>query len=156
MPNTILLSELINSQELTVKQKLLHNKICKELNAVIIDKAIQNTVVDFPLFGTLKLVRKKPKIKILKNGIVSLTVNWGSTNKARKEGTIAKDKLIFTKNTDRIVPLWKRPKNVTTIKCYSFRLSRTNGTSSKSGFLNRLLEYLKESDTNYLRFPLKK
>jgi len=66
MPKTILLSELINSQELTVKQKLLHNKICKELNAVIIDKAIQNTVVDFPLFGTLKLVRKKPKIKILK------------------------------------------------------------------------------------------
>ena len=42
MPNTILLSELINNQELTVKQKLLHNKICKELNAVIIDKAIQN------------------------------------------------------------------------------------------------------------------
>lgn len=155
MQNTILVSELLNNQKLTVKQKTLYSKIWKDLNGIIVDKAIQDTVVDFPLFGTLKLVRKKPVIKILPNGILTLRVNWGATNKARKEGVIAKDKLIFCKNTDRIVPMWHRP-NVKNIKCYSFRFSRTNGTASKTGFINKIIAHLNECDTNYLRFPLKK
>lgn len=154
-PTTTTLNKLLEEEDLTFKERALHHKICKELNEILANKAIEDTIVQFPLIGTLQLIRRTRKVVNL-NGYLTLGVNWGQTKKARKEGILQPGKVIYSKNSYRILPKWTRNKRVAGIKCYSFRFSRTGPTSHTIGFLNKILNFLNECDTNYLRFPLKK
>lgn len=134
---------------------VLYYNIWYDLNNLMVDRCIEDGIVELPIIGKISISRFKPRIKIKKNGFPNAPVNWGKTNKARKEGIIGKDKAIYSNTPTRLKVSWARPK-IIGIRSYCFKPSRTNGVLSTSGFLNKIFDFLKENDTNYLKFPLKK
>lgn len=147
---------LKESKTTNIKEMLKYTSIWRDMNSLLIDRCISDGIVETPLMGRFKIIRFKPRIKILPNGFASLPVNWGKTNKARKEGTLASDKVIYSNTPTKIKITWQKPCTIKGINAYNFKPSRSNGTECKSGFFNKLYDYLNEVDTNYLKFPLKK
>lgn len=154
MLKTISQSQLIYNNNVAPKNRVLYATIWKELNQVITDRCINDGLVDLPLLGTISIIRHKLKIKFNKHGIPNIPVNWGKTNAARKAGTLKPDKVIYSNKGYVFKFRWKRP-YVKHIKAYSFSPSRTNDVKCKSGFLNRFYAFIAETDTNYLKYPMK-
>jgi hypothetical protein len=147
---------LTESKTLNRAKMFEYTAIWRDMNALMIDRCILDGVVDTPLMGKFKIIRFKPNIKILENGFASLPVSWAKTKQARKAGTLDQNKVIYANPKQLFKISWHRPITIRGIKGYGFKPSRSNGVECKSGFLNKLYVYIKENETNYLRFPLKK
>jgi len=147
---------LKETKKLTIAETLKYTSIWRDMNALMVDRCIADGIIETPLMGRFRIIRFKSRIKILPNGFASLPVNWGKTNKARKEGTLAKDKVIYSNTPTKVKISWEKPITVRGIHAYSFKPSRSNGIECKTGFLNKLFSYIMEVDTNYLKFPLRK
>ena len=153
-PQTIAQSQLILNNNVKPKDRILYASIWKELNQVVTDRCIEDGIVDLPLLGTISIIRHKLKIRFNQNGIPNIPVNWGKTNAARKAGTLKPDKVIYSNKGYVFKFRWKRP-YVKHIKSYSFSPSRTNDVQCKTGFLNRFYAFIAQTDTNYLKYPMK-
>jgi hypothetical protein len=153
-PQTIAQSQLILNNNVKPKDRILYATIWKELNQVVTNRCIEDGIVDLPLLGTISISRYKLKIRFNQNGIPNIPVNWGKTNAARKAGTLKSDKVIYSNKGYVFKFKWKRP-YVKHIKSYSFSPSRTNDVQCKTGFLNRFYAFIAETDTNYLKYPMK-
>jgi hypothetical protein len=125
------------------------------MNQVITDEMILSggQPIKFAnFFGIIRIMRYKPKRKIV-NGKVQGPVNWAKTKQYRKEGKIAQDKVIFSNNPFSYKFVWSG-KSFMGSSAYAFKPSRTNGTDSNTGLVNKLIRFITENDTNYLKFPL--
>ena len=106
---------------------------------VTVSGLLENAINDFKQFRTkikkpmtdraIKMLLTKldtlasddeTKIKILENGFANLAVNWGKTRKARKEGKLADNKVIYSTAQNKIKVSWERPITISGIKAYSF------------------------------------
>lgn len=154
MLKTIVHKDLLEANNVKLKDQKIYTNIWKELNQVITDRCIEDGMVDLPFLGHIHICRFKLKIKINKNGISNIPVNWGKTNAARKAGTLRPDRVIYSNKNYVFKFKWKRP-YVKHIKSYSFSPSRTNDVQCKSGFLNRFYAFISQNDTNYLKYPIK-
>lgn len=152
IPNQTKTKDLLENS-LKKKDIILYDNIWNDLNLLLADRCIADGIVELPIIGELRIVRVKHTVKILSNGFANIPVNWGKTKKARKEGIIGPDKVIYSNIKNKVKVKWTRPRAVG-ISAYSFKPSRTNGIDVTCGFSNKLFSFLKESDTNYLKFPL--
>lgn len=138
----------------TQKQKKIYTDIWKDLNSVMVDELIKNTLVELPDFGVLKIQRFKRKIKIKENGQPNLPINWILTKKGHADGTLRKDKFIYYTRSWGFKFVWTKCRT-SGIGAYKFKPARTNGTKCNNGLVNKLWHFLSQEDTNYLKFPLK-
>jgi hypothetical protein len=145
-----------NPKPVNVSDKI-YKEVWEKLNYIFTQSVIENGGEFFNFggyFGKIGISRSKKRIVFDKNGKPILRVNWGKTKKYRKEGIIKSDKFVYTSSPYIFRFVWKRCR-IKGSSAYSFEPSRTNGYSSKSGLNNRLWDFIKENDTNYLKFPLK-
>lgn len=136
----------------------VYKDIWKTLNESVIDSIIEgNTEKLSHSLGCIKVIRFKSSFKFNSKGHLKYNVNWGKTKKLRKEGKLDPDKFCYSILEYKCKYLFtKGIRKIKGYRAYTFKPSRTNGTTSKSGAINKLCDYLLENSINYLRFPLNK
>jgi hypothetical protein len=160
-PQTITLKGLYNEYKdklpLTASFSVYHD-IWKTLNEAIVDSVIEGNVEKIShSLGNLKIVRIKNKPRVNANGKLLHPINWGKTKELRGAGKLEENKFFYSIQEYRCRFTLKKGKGrLRGYKAYTFKPSRTNGTTSKTGAINKLCSYLLENSINYLRFPLKK
>lgn len=162
MPQMITHSQLYNKYKdcLPLKDKIsTYLDIWKTLNEALIDSTILGNTETFSRnLGYIRILRIKNRPKLNSQGLPCYPINWGKTKKLRLEGKLDSKKFAYSIQEFKCRFTHTRYPNCSLkgFRAYSFKFSRTNGTSSNTGAINKLSTYILENPVNYLRFPLKK
>lgn len=149
--------ELLNDHPFKVKNTII-NDIWYTLNQASLDLIVQSGGKPFSYynrFGRIRIDRCKRKIKVKDGKLSNMSIDWAKTKRLRASGELESTKFAYHMFPFTYNFKWsyKKFKHSTV---YSYKASRTNGYSSKSGAINKLYFFITENDTNYLKFPIKK
>jgi hypothetical protein len=138
--------------------QIVYNKINWKLNQEVIDHLILGGGRDFYFGGRLgrmvilKVIRK---IRLDSQGKLKTPIDYGTTNKLRKEGVIGPTKHIYFTDNFFVGYMWRRPNcNIKGHSGYKLKSSRTNGYESTSGANNKLRRVMKSDPLYHFKFPI--
>jgi hypothetical protein len=143
------------------KSKILYSvykDIIDVLNFKVTSEIIKGEKFVMPYrLGQIYAVRADRAFKLNKIGKPKMLIDFGSTNKLKKEGKLVKDKFVYYTSPEYCFIKWSLAgARVSGIFAYVFKPSKTNGVESKVGFMNRFYTFVNSNELNSLIYPKEK
>ena len=136
----------------------VYKDIIDVLNFKVTSEIIKGEKFVMPYrLGEIYCIRANRVFKINNLGKPVMLIDYGTTNKLRKEGVLAPDKFVYYTSPEYCFIKWNyHASRVSGINAYIFKPSKTNGTKSVNGFLNRFSKYINADSLNPLTYPKEK